>query len=138
MRENYERRVFPKWEERNSNYFDRNRSEARFKTRSLGNTVMSESWRERCLNRYIDRTGYSDQNYHRNLVRYERFNQREDSVTIMQSASSELCFVEVVLGGLKVPLLLDSGAGTTIIDEKVWKAVRRNGAELVPVSFPVR
>ena len=42
---------------------------------------MSENGREKRLNRAINRTRYNDRNYHRNPVRYEQFNQREDSDT---------------------------------------------------------
>ena len=80
---------------------------------------MPESGREKRLNRDINRTRHNDQNYYRNPVRYERFNQREDSDANMLSVSSELYFVEVVIGDVKVLFLLDSGAVSTVIDEKV-------------------
>ena len=51
---------------------------------------------------------------------------------------TELCFVDAVIGDVKVTFLLDSGAGSTIIGEKIWKVVRRNEEGLEPVLFLIR
>ena len=55
----------------------------------------------------------------------------------MLSNSSDLYYVNGTFGGVKISLLLDSGSGSTIIDEELWKVVRGN-EELESVSFSIK
>ena len=73
---------------------------------------------------------------------YERivspeWGERKNNNANMLSSPSELYYVNGTFGGVKISLLLDSGAGSTIIDEEIWKVVRGN-EELESVSFSIK
>ena len=73
---------------------------------------------------------------------YERivspeWGERKNNNANMLSSPSELYYVNGTFGGVKLSLLLNSGAGSTIIDEEMWKVVRGN-EELESVSFSIK
>ena len=73
---------------------------------------------------------------------YERivspeWGKRKNNYTNMLSNPSDLYYVNGTFGGVKISLLLDSGSGSTIIDEELWKVVRGN-EELESVPFSIK
>ena len=74
-------------------------------------------------------------NYERRVS--PKWGERKNNYANMLSSPSELYYVYGTFGGVKISLLLDSGAGSTIIDEEIWKVVRGN-EELESVSFSIK
>ena len=62
---------------------------------------------------------------------------RKNNYANKLSSSSGLYYVSGTFGGVKISLLLDSGAGSTRIDEEIWKVVRGN-EELKSVPFSIK